>query len=655
MKKLFFIFYFLFFIFCTGFSQSSWFSYNPKPVASGIIDIKMIDANTIFITTNHSSFANYRGTILKSTNSGANWNIVFYDSALFVYKMFFLNLNTGYVISSASSNNAIKYLMKTTNGGTNWIKNLFPNPSVFTNALYFLNENTGFLCGSSKIYKTTNGGLNYDSINVGTYPPIYLESVSFSNSNTGYVAGKYSVYESEDTGAIYKSTDAGSNWFRIYGLQGNLNYKIQFFGDTGFCSSNNILFTTNGGLNWVQKYYWGIEDLIFINTLTGFYAGGNNVGKTTDGAATWSISSVEGAGNLTCVDAVSGNNIISAGWWGDIQRTSNGGQNWISNTFSFDEFYESSFPNPNTGYVLGSNGYYIKTTNSGDSWTRYSLFDNSQNTLSYFGIKFFTPDYGYYFNGALFTTINGGENWNKVTFANNQDITSVSFPNINTGFAFGYIWVPPYYNMPVMQKTTNAGVNWITNPVPTGSYGSVKIYFPDENTGYFVSYSNNSNYINKTTNGGLNWFILNIGTTDDIYNLLFLNNNKGFFISASKLYMTTNGGGNFITVYNDTSNRYWNARPIYFLNDNTGYFIGASNQSYLYPDRIFCTTDGGYHWTGSDAPYDVGNFQTFHFFNSNTGMIFGGKGAIIKTTNGGITFTSNNEKTTHVKYSLFQN
>ena len=51
-------------------------------------------------------------------------------------------------------------------------------------------------------------------------------------------------------------------------------------------------------------------------------------------------------------------------------KTTDGGINWTTQTSGTTlNLYETSFPDVNTGYVVGEGGRILKTTNGGTTWT----------------------------------------------------------------------------------------------------------------------------------------------------------------------------------------------------------------------------------------------------------------------------------------------
>jgi photosystem II stability/assembly factor-like uncharacterized protein len=128
------------------------------------------------------------GNVLKTTNGGTNWSNVVIPNIANLKSMFFLNKNTGWI-------GAVVYIYKTTNGGNSWFlyNNGIEVGSRF-NSIYFTDENTGWGVGDryfgnrvGSVIKTTNGGQNW--IDQPTNVEGELNSVFFTSANVGYAAG----------------------------------------------------------------------------------------------------------------------------------------------------------------------------------------------------------------------------------------------------------------------------------------------------------------------------------------------------------------------------------------------------------------------------------------------------------------------------------
>jgi photosystem II stability/assembly factor-like uncharacterized protein len=83
------------------------------------------------------------------------------------------------------------------------------------NTIYFLDSLNGYLSGyTGGIFKTTNGGSNWFTVNIDTAFCQYLylfpkNNFSFLNAQTGFACGG----QIDIQGIIWKTTDSGFNWF----------------------------------------------------------------------------------------------------------------------------------------------------------------------------------------------------------------------------------------------------------------------------------------------------------------------------------------------------------------------------------------------------------------------------------------------------------
>jgi photosystem II stability/assembly factor-like uncharacterized protein len=124
-------------------------------------------------------------SLAYTSDMGQSWNTVMHDSGVVwnpepdhnkFYKIRFLNENTGYLSSKLG-------LMKTSNSGNNWylIDTTF---SKNVQKQFFTTADTGWIFNANKIYKTTDGGANFDLQLTHTS---YIGQPFFLNSLTGYI------------------------------------------------------------------------------------------------------------------------------------------------------------------------------------------------------------------------------------------------------------------------------------------------------------------------------------------------------------------------------------------------------------------------------------------------------------------------------------
>jgi photosystem II stability/assembly factor-like uncharacterized protein len=308
------------------------------------------------------------------------------------------------------------------------------------------------------------------------------------------------------------------------------------------------------------------------------------------------------------------------------------------------------FINPNTGWT-GCPGLILKTVNGGINWNILN-----QGSLEFKRLFFLNENTGWVIytniNNAWFIgkTTNGGSNWNIQYTSGLTDLYSMFFLDQNTG------WVVGSEN--IILKTTNSGTNW--NSQPKLQLGELaKVQFINQTTGWIGGtgyYSQRG--LARTTNGGENWVIVE----SDIYfrDFSFINENTGWCLcdDVGLVKKTTNSGVNWITQFSvPYPDRY---KSIQFVNKDTGWVVGDGGYNYGYSPRITATRNGGQNWIHQWPPIvQSWNFlNTLYFVNQNTGWAVGGRGYIIKTTNGGGeggTFIEPIKNSVPDKYQLYQN
>jgi photosystem II stability/assembly factor-like uncharacterized protein len=212
------------------------------PVNKQISDIYFVDTlNGWAVASN--PYSQDSAYILKTTNGGTNWMInIFMTHNLFAIK--FIDLYTGY----ACGGWGIGKLYKTTNGGNNW-NIILNNGSIFTD-LWFINKDTGWVADNGPVpfgiglLKTTNGGINWTQQLSNAYMP---EKLFFLNKDTGWVVSQ--------GGELYRTNNSGNTFNQIYDFGSTVIYNLYFTTiDTGWIIKfHEILKTVNGGYNWILQ------------------------------------------------------------------------------------------------------------------------------------------------------------------------------------------------------------------------------------------------------------------------------------------------------------------------------------------------------------------------------------------------------------------
>lgn len=266
------------------------------------------------------------GEIIRTTNAGINWQRVLLDSNLRVKSFYFFDQNTGFAVGGSYASSG--KLLKTTNAGLNWsviINFMTPGFTHFYN-IYFANTLTGYLSSYNGIFKTVNGGNNWDLLfYVADGPSDYLsyKKIHFFNINTGILLS--------DSGKIYKTTNAGINW-QVFYLNSHLTFRdITFLNNlTGYAVGfqGRVIKTTDQGSSWQEINIGTVESLYsikFTNLLTGYLTKDRGVLKSTDSGVSWQ----------------------------EVLQQNN------------DSIYALCFLNNELGYVTGTKGKVFKTTTGG--------------------------------------------------------------------------------------------------------------------------------------------------------------------------------------------------------------------------------------------------------------------------------------------------
>jgi photosystem II stability/assembly factor-like uncharacterized protein len=295
-----------------------WFKLPDLPVNGTMYDMYFVNANTGWITFLSPN------SLIKTTNGGLNWiiqsnneirNIQFIDSLL--------GYANGYVGSTSR-------IWKTTDGGSNW-SSLFVTGNGYAD-IFFVNKDTGWTCGGDGnqlgVWRTIDGGYSWIRQLATTYAS-NLDRIFFLKNK---VNGEYWGWTLKSVG-LWRTTNSGVNWVQLNNIGGcNSSDGVDmYFKDTsnGIITRRFICFstTTNGGINWTHHIDNG-----FISAKIGI--GDNNKLWLTMGTKDTLIITnnffqtygrqvtASSTGVIFALDT----STVFAGWdWKNMQKTTNGG------------------------------------------------------------------------------------------------------------------------------------------------------------------------------------------------------------------------------------------------------------------------------------------------------------------------------------------
>lgn len=226
------------------------------------------------------------------------------------YAVDMVSTSLGYLAGDDGTDGIV---MKTTDGGNNWVDTNFPGLAKSMRGISFVNENIGWAVGDDQIFKTTDGGANWSA---QTHPSAigFLYSVHAVTANIAYAVGYLTVGIAP---YIIKTTDGGANWVQQTSpvATGTLR-SVKFSGTmvgwaVGYVDAgptNLILFTLDGGANWTQQTAAGTGALYDISVIDsvhvkacGFSSGDGSIVYSTDQGINWNtvlLSSILPSGRL---------------------------------------------------------------------------------------------------------------------------------------------------------------------------------------------------------------------------------------------------------------------------------------------------------------------------------------------------------------------
>ncbi len=309
-----------------------------------------------------------------------------------------------------------------------------------------------------------------------------------------------------------------------------------------FISTIFLLISFTSTAQWIQQTS-GTDKLLgtvhFMNETTGWTAGmDGTILKTTDGGENWfsqSISTPDNIRSIFFTDSLNG--WIALYEWtpfrhGSVYHSSDGGNTWYAQLSVFDYALLSLFFIDNSlGWVVGTNGIAFRTTNGGNTWQ-----------------QMYIDTYG----GWLY---------------------SVRFVDINDGWAAGDIFGQ-------IAKTNNGGSYWFMQNIPTSNY-LIDVYFIDQNRGWGVGYDG---AIVRTTNGGSSWFTQPSGVTNELHDIQFVNEYDGWIVGRGGVVLHSyNGGNSWIQQNSNTTSDLY---AVAFVDELTGWVVGDNG-------LILKTNNGG--------------------------------------------------------------
>jgi photosystem II stability/assembly factor-like uncharacterized protein len=615
------------------------------------------------VNTNTATSVGNNGNILRTTDGGANWFVQTSGTTTHLRGVAFVDANNGIVSGQLGT------ILRTTDGGATWNA----QTSGTTKHLYvvsFADANNAWIVGEGgTILHTTNGGTSWTPQSSGTTE--WLWGVDFSDANMGTAVG--------NNGTIRRTTNGGTTWFaQSSGSTANLLGVCLVNSSIGTVvgEQETILHTTNGGGTWQAQstgqgggFYYAVA---FTDANKGT-AVGSRLLQTSDGGASWNWISSGTSNALYAVSFSDANNGVAVGQYGTILRTRgiqiypeqepNNTSSQANALIYGDSIDAAISPEGDIDYFFftGHPGDFVEifsrnmpggATLDGMLW----LYDNAGNLMASnddfpgdntrskisWGLQYEGKYYirhahyanpGTYPNQSSQPTDDAAE---RLTGVQSVPMGTPKTPTIfaTTGnYRIGVGRVVPA--APAITGMSAAGVFWncayLTGMVDA-KYLNTTVTFE---YGLTTAYGNSVTALENPIMGNMA-----VGVNSPKITGLVPNTTYHFRIIASNALGTAYGADGAFTTAPvpegwtlQTSGTSLGLRGVSFSDGNTGTAVGLNN-------TILRTTDGGTTWSSQSTIDPAWTLRDVSFVNGSTGTVVGTGGLIRRTTDGGSTWST---------------
>jgi hypothetical protein len=506
---------------------SSWIALtdNLASIGTSGLVINPTDPNIMYLATGDGDGSDtYSYGVLKSIDGGITWNTtgLTFTPGTVIYKLQPHATDPNILLAGTNGG-----LYRTANGGTSWTKVVASGQFYDIEALSATNmvavTKGGFYRstdgGATWVLVTTITSTGRIALAVSASNPNFVAAL-VSNTSNGFKG----FYASVDGGLTYTlrsstpnlmgwetngSDSGGQAWYDICIAVSPTDVNQIIVGGV------NTWKTTNGGTSWSIMTNWyqtstvpamhaDQHDLIFLNSTTIYAANDGGIYRSTNNGVTWtdltngmSISQlyrasaaqtdtriiaglqdngtklrsttgtwsdeIGGDGMDCAIDPTNASFMYGTLYYGDIQRSSNGGSSWTSITPSTGTDGAWVSPvlldpvNPSTIYL----GYrdLMKSTDRGTTWSKITAGQTGGNFISNIAVATSDPLVIYISWGtAMAKTVNGGTSWTTITAPISSQISSLMVDPTNTNNLYA-----TYSNFTANSKiyfSNNGGTSW---------------------------------------------------------------------------------------------------------------------------------------------------------------------------------------------------
>jgi photosystem II stability/assembly factor-like uncharacterized protein len=286
-------------------------------------------------------------------------------------------------------------VMKTTNGKTFIEVSNGLEPENYS-AIFSRNSDSAWVCSTKQIYRTTNGGTNWNKMYEYSGPGaqyVFYDAIYFWDNNVG-IAISDQIMEKPNTMFIVRTIDGGLTWNPItnglpsdndhylFGTNGTFDvvgdhcwFPVKSSSDGDTTSQCYLIHSRDRGLNWESiplPANFGSFGVSFSDTSKGLIVGYyGHIAQTTNGGKTWSmrydgtvrpfVDFSKGTGTVWAVGPGDENHNLN------IAKSTDYGTKWTTRkTYMPMALTDISVVDQNCVWISGSNYGILRTLTGGD-------------------------------------------------------------------------------------------------------------------------------------------------------------------------------------------------------------------------------------------------------------------------------------------------
>jgi photosystem II stability/assembly factor-like uncharacterized protein len=250
-------------------------------------------------------------------------------------------------------------------------------------------------------------------------------------------------------------------------------------------------------------------------------------------------------------------------------------------------------------------------------------------------------------NGTLLRTTDGGESWKKIAALGRDTLLDVYFASDDVG------WLVVERDLLKLKtndeprsyllKTEDGGFSWRRVFLKSDvNVRLVRAIFADNQHGWVFG---ETGIVYATRDGGEHWLRQASPTKHLLLGGAFVDYSRVWLVGAGATIVKTSDGGTTWqsgVVRNDANVRFTAAS---FVGQDLGWAVGAAGS-------IFKTIDGGRTWFAQSSNVDA-DLLDVKFIDAHEGWAIGSQGVLLHTNDGGARWTSQTNSTSHALQRLF--